>query len=155
MDLFEKLAISQLDKQLKDFPMHLLPTPKKGWINMMRNTFKISSYRLSHFLGIAQPSLIAMEKREAEKAITLKSLEKVAHFFDCRLVYAFIPRHSFEEMITKKAKEIAERVVTQTEQTMLLENQSLLKDQLIKQVELQCEEILNSSLKELWNRYEF
>lgn len=154
MDLFEKLAISQLDTQLKNFPVHLLPNPQKGWINMMRKTLKISSYRLARFLGITQSSLITMEKREVDKAITLKSLEKVANFFDCNLVYAFIPRHSFEEMIKGKAREIALNVVTQTQQTMALENQSLSQTQLQKQIELQCEVILNDFLKDLWNRYE-
>ena len=154
MDALERLAIKQLDENTKKFRESLVISPKNGWIKCIRKTLKLSTYKLASLLGISQPSLSMIEKREELKSVTLETLEKIAHVLDCKFVYGFVPHSSFEDFITKKAEIIARQKVINTQNTMSLENQSLNPQQLNDQIQLIKNDLLSKPLKELWNLYE-
>ena len=50
----------------------------------------------------------ALERREADGAITLESLERAADALGCDLVYALIPRRPLEEMLHDQAQKVAQ-----------------------------------------------
>jgi len=74
-------------------------------------------------MGVSQPRVIAIEKAETNKAITLKTLERAAEAVGCRVVYLFVPDRPLEEIVRSRAGHVAEKQLAAVEQTMRLENQ--------------------------------
>ena len=69
-----------------------------------------------------------------------------------KLVYGFIPKElSIEEMIEKRAFEIAKDIVMRTSNTMQLEDQENSKARLEKAVKNRAEEIKTKMPKYLWD----
>jgi len=154
MKIFEKLAITQLDKTLESFSALLMPHPKEGWVRTIRQTLHMSTQVLAKRLNVTQSTVVDLETREIEKGITLKKLEEAAEALGCTLVYALVPKKSFSTMIEEHEKEKAEYMVMHTQKTMLLEAQALSNDQIKQQIDLVLHNIKNESLKKLWKNYE-
>jgi len=67
---------------------------------------------------------VELEKREREGTIQIKTLREIGQAMDMTLVYGFIPRDgSLEQLIARKAQDMAERIVRRTAVTMELEAQ--------------------------------
>ncbi|MFM7850448.1 MAG: XRE family transcriptional regulator, partial [Flammeovirgaceae bacterium] len=81
-------------------------------------------------MGLKQPSIVAMEQREADKSITLETLEKAANAVGCDVFYAFVPKDSFEKFVDSKRRELVNRIITETNLTMSLEEQGLSKKEI-------------------------
>ena len=154
MDFFDKLTISQLDKQIQTSIFREAPYPKEGWIKLCRKALKMSTNSLAKRLGISQPGVHALEKREAEKNISLKNLEKIAQGLGCRLVYFFVPETTFMGFIENEQLRIAQRLLERVQKTMALEDQALTKEQKKEQLKLILEDIQKDPLKKLWNYHE-
>jgi predicted DNA-binding mobile mystery protein A len=154
MKIFEKLAITQLDKSLKPFFMLLNHQPKEGWIRTIRQTLHMSTHAFAKRLKVTQSTIVDLERREAEKGVTLKKMEEAAEAFGCRFVYAFVPKESFALMIHEQEKQKAEHLVQQIQKTMSLEEQALSPDQMKQQIELVQQHIKNEPLKNLWKNDE-
>ena len=105
--------------------MNQLARPQRGWIKAIREGLGMTSAQLATRMGIRQPSVAELEKSEAEKRITLASLERVAEALDCRLVYMLVPNQPLSERLTKRANEMAEEQLAAVNQTMKLEKQSV------------------------------
>ena len=78
-------------------------------------------------LGIAQPSVVELEKSEATNSITLRTLERAAEALGCRVVYALIPEEPLAETVRKRASVLADRKLATVGQTMRLEDQAVKK----------------------------
>ena len=154
MKIFEKLAISQLDKALEPFSMLLNVQPKEGWIRTIRQTLHMSTHVLAKRLNVSQSTIVDLESREAEKRVTLRKMGEAAEAFGCRFVYAFVPNESFYAMVQEQEKQKAERLVRHTQKTMSLEEQALSSDQMKQQIELVQQHIKNEPLKNLWKNNE-
>lgn len=117
----------RLDEQLRPwepfrkFNYH----PPKGWIKAIREALGMSSRQLAKNMKKMNSEILAMERREAEGKITLHTLKQAAQALGCRLVYALVPDHSLESMVHNRAMDAAQRIVSQTSQSMLLENQKV------------------------------
>lgn len=85
----------------------------------------MTSAQLAARVGIRQPSFAELEKSEADKRITLASLERVAKALDCQLVYVLVPNRPLSERLAERAEYIAEGQLAAVEQTMKLEKQSV------------------------------
>lgn len=85
----------------------------------------MTSAQLAARLDIRQPSFAELEKSEADKRITLASLERVAKALDCQLVYALVPNRSLSDRLAERAEDIAEEQLAAVDQTMKLEKQSV------------------------------
>lgn len=109
----QQLLLQQTDKKIQVFKeLKTVRTPTKGWINTFRIALKMSLRQLGHRLQIAPQSVKEIEVREANGTITLKSLRDVANALDMQLVYGFVSKHeSLEQMIEKRAKELAKEIV--------------------------------------------
>lgn len=147
---YELLTVKQLDKKLGPLRSYFHLISNRGWIFYIRNALSISSGNLAKLMGIKQSSVVAMEQREAEKTITLETLEKAANAFGCDVFYAFVPKDSFEKFIDAKRKELVNRVINETNLTMSLEEQGLNKKDLIEQMNLLMDDVRLKPLKQLW-----
>ncbi len=102
-----------------------LAVPKGGWIAEIRGLIGMRAAQLAARLGVTQSAVAQFERAEADGAITLNTLTKVAEALDCRLVYALVPRTSFEAMVRTRAALVALRETRQVSHTMALEDQAV------------------------------
>ena len=149
----QQLIIQQTDKKLETFK-NLKETfiPSKGWINTFRNSLKMSLRQLGDRLHISPQSVKEIEEREANGTITLNSLRDAANAMDMKLVYGFVSKHeSLEQMIEKRAKELATEIVMRTHTTMTLEDQQNSKERIEQAITQKTAEIKFEMPKYLWD----
>ena len=149
----QHLLIQQTDKKLDAFK-HLkeIVVPSKGWINTFRIALKMSLRQLGNRLRISAQSVKEIEEREASGTITLNSLRDAANSMDMKLVYGFVSKHdSLEEMIEKRAKELAAEIVMRTDTTMTLEDQQNSNERIKKAIAQKTAEIKFEMPKYLWD----
>jgi predicted DNA-binding mobile mystery protein A len=103
-------------------------------------------------LRISPQSVKEIEEREAKGTITLNSLRDAANAIDMKLVYGFVSKHeSLEQMIEKRAKELATEIVMRTHATMTLKNQQNSKERIEKAIAQKTAEIKFEMPKYLWD----
>jgi hypothetical protein len=79
-------------------------------------------------------------------------LRDVANAMDMQLVYGFVSKHdSLEQMIEKRAKELATEIVMRTNNTMTLEDQQNSKERIEKAIAQKTNEIKSEMPKYLWD----
>ena len=122
-----RLASDQIDRRFEEIRplMTQLARPQRGWIKAVREALGMTSAQLANRMGIRQPSFAELEKAEAEKRITLATLERAAEAMDCRLVYMLVPNRPLSERLAERADEVAEQQLAAVDQTMKLEKQSV------------------------------
>lgn len=147
------LLLQQTDKKTQAFKeLKSITIPTKGWINTFRTAIKMSLRQLGNRLQIAPQSVKEIEEREANGTITLKSLRDVANALDMQLVYGFISKHdSLEQMIEKRAKELAKEIVMRTHNTMTLEAQENSTERIEQAIAQKTAEIKYEMPKYLWD----
>jgi len=145
-----EIARSSLDKKLKTSLLQDLQRPHKGWIRAVREALGMSSVQLAERLGVSKPRITALEKSEIEDTITLATLRRAAAAMKCKLVYAFVPEKSFQEIVEERAREVATRMSGQVDHTMALEAQNLDKKTLKDETEKLTQELIRDNLKQLW-----
>ena len=145
---FRQLQLETLDKHLAQ--VHVAPRPSGGWIRAIRTAIGMSARQLAERMGVSQQALSRLEGKEANDAVTLKSLRRAAEAMNCKVVYAIVPEEGslqdlIEEQALKKAKELVEAV----DHTMMLEAQGVgdIKEK-TRQVAGEMAENLNYSLWE-------
>lgn len=149
----QQLLLQQTDKKLEAFKdLKATVVPAKGWVNTFRTALKMSLRQLGNRLHIAPQSTKEIEEREANGTITLNSLRDVANAMDMQLVYGFVSKHeSLEQMIEKRAKEIATEIVMRTNNTMTLEDQQISTERIEKAITQKTTEIKSEMPKYLWD----
>ena len=147
------ILIRQLDYKMLAFrPLMGIKSSPKGWINQIRTSLNMSQVQLAKRLGITAPAIIDLERREAEEAITLKSLREAGEALNLTLVYGFVPKDgSLEAMIEQKAKEQASEVVRRTSATMKLEDQENSQSRLSEALAEMISDIKKEVPKSLWD----
>jgi predicted DNA-binding mobile mystery protein A len=148
-----KLQIEQLSAKMQAFAdLKNIPAPGTGWIKAIRSSIGMSLVQLGSKLNIAKQNVQKIEKREVEGNITLNTLRDVAKALDMQLVYAFVPNEdSLDEMIDKKAKEVATKIVMRTSNSMKLEDQENTKQRLQKAIAERADELKRELPKILWD----
>ncbi|MGA3261694.1 MAG: mobile mystery protein A [Bryobacteraceae bacterium] len=117
---------SNLDRRLKEFtPASRFAPPVRGWVRAIRAALGMSSAQLAKRLGIAQPSVVALEQSEVKGTIQLATLRRVAAALDCTLVYSLVPNKPLKTMVRERARLFARRRIEPVEHSMLLENQAV------------------------------
>jgi predicted DNA-binding mobile mystery protein A len=149
----QRLLIEQADKKLALFrPLSNITVPQRGWIHTIRIALKMSLRQLGNRLQISPQSVKEIEQREANGSITLKGLREAGAVLDLKLIYGFIPKDkSIEEMIEKRALEIAKDIVMRTSSTMQLEDQENSNERLQKAIKNRAEDIKTKMPKYLWD----
>jgi predicted DNA-binding mobile mystery protein A len=149
----QHLILTQLDKKLELLKvLKEVSVPPKGWLYTIRTTLRMSLRQLSSKISITPQSLRDMENREVAGTITLNTLRDVAHAMDMQLVYGFVSRHeSLEQMIEKRAKELAMEIVMRTNNSMSLEDQQNSKERITQAIAQKTVEIKSDIPRYLWD----
>lgn len=142
----------QIDRMLRG--VHYLRTiavPQRGWIAEVRGVIGMRAAQLAARLGVTQSAVSQFERAEADGSITLRTLAKVAQGLDCRLVYAFVPEQSFEDLVQDRARLVAQEMVGAVGHTMALEDQQLGQDEQQETIEELAETLARTLPRELWD----
>ncbi|TXE07910.1 mobile mystery protein A [Gelidibacter salicanalis] len=149
----KRLQIEQLDRKLKGFREAVQVTqPTIGWLKTVRVSIGMSLQQVADKLAITKQSVQEIEIREKEGSITLNSLKETANALDMQLVYGLVPKDgTVDDLIERKAKELALRIVSRTSNTMKLEDQENSKERIQKAIEERKAIIKNEMPKSLWD----
>jgi predicted DNA-binding mobile mystery protein A len=147
---FNALARWALDIQLKPLRSRdTLIQPSRGWIKAIREALGMTTGQFAKRLGVSQPRVAALEKAEADGGVTLKSLRHAAEALDCVFVYAMVPKTPLEQMVKDRARDLAERQLARTDQTMRLENQAVSASRMARARDELAAELLRDG-RRLW-----
>lgn len=127
------------------------PRPPRGWIKAIREALGMTSAQLARRLGVSQPRIIAVEKAEADRSITLASLERTARALNCHVVYALVPNTSLAQLIEERADHLARSRMESTRHTMLLEGQQCDPADEKQQLRRMTRILIEKSGSELWD----
>jgi len=147
----KSIVLKQLDRQMNSEAIRALAIiPKQGWIRTVRKAIGMTVNQLAARLGVNPSRLSKIESSEPDGAITVKTLASVAEKLNCKLVYTFVPKTSFEGMVKDQAKKVALKKIERTAHTMKLEDQAVDINWQKEQLEDLSRELLCQSWKHLW-----
>jgi predicted DNA-binding mobile mystery protein A len=145
-------AIRQLDQRFSAFrALVSSQRPPKGWLRAIRGALGMTTAQFGRRLGMAQPSVVELEKSEATNSITLRTLERAAEALGCRVVYALIPEEPLAETVRKRATVLADRKLATVGQTMRLEDQAVKKNKATDEARRKLIEELLRKPARLWD----
>ena len=141
-----------LDDRLDHMPdTALIQRPAAGWIRAIRQSLGMTTAQLADRLGVSQPRIPVLEKAEANRSITLDSLERAAQALDCELVYVLVPKSTFQAQVEQRAVAVAQRRLQGVRHTMALEAQSIGADKNDAQLAKLARELAEKAGPELWS----
>lgn len=145
--------LSQMEQKLQAFvKLKTQVQPAAGWIYGIRTALGMSMRQLGNRLNISPQSIKETEQREQDGTITINKLKEVARALDMQLVYGFIPEEgSLDEIINKRAEELARKIVMRTSANMRLENQEISAEKLERFIKERAEEFKKQLPKILWD----
>ena len=148
-----KLILEQLDKKIVKFnELGEIALPPNGWIYSIRKAINMSLRQLGKRLNITPQSVKEIEEREKNGTISIKVLRQVARAFDMKFVYGFVPiDKSLENMVEKRATELAKSIVMRTSTQMNLEDQKISDERIKKAIKEKAEELKKEMPKILWD----
>jgi predicted DNA-binding mobile mystery protein A len=145
------LARRSLDRKLAPFRAGDLARPPKGWVRAVRDALGMTTRDLAARLGVSQPSIVALEKSEAQDSVTLGTLRNAAEAMGCRLVYALVPDQSLEDTLRNRAGVVVDQNMKRVSHSMRLEDQGLGDDDLAAERDRLIDEMLRGNLSRLWS----
>ena len=102
--------------------------------------------------NITPQSVKEIEEREKNGTVSLKVLKQFGHSLNLKLVYGFIPINgSLEEMIEKRAHDLAKEIVNRTSISMKPEDQENNPKRVQKAIKEKAEELKLEMPKYLWD----
>ena len=145
----QKLIRRQVSRNLEALKQELeVVRGIKSWSEYMRLALGMTVSQLAKRLGLKQPAVSGLEKREIEGRLSINNLKKIANAMDCDLVYAFIPRQPVEKIVYDQAKMKVTQSMERAETHMELEDQKVLLDKNERMEDLIEEKIYS---KYLWD----
>ncbi|TIX49620.1 hypothetical protein [Alteraurantiacibacter aquimixticola] len=102
-------------------------------------------------VGRTRANISAAERSEQNDRITLQTMHKLAEAMGCKFVYAIVPQQgSIEDVLQRRAREKAHKIVSRASTHMALEKQSLTLDQIEDQIERMALELLRDPPSDFW-----
>lgn len=147
-----KLKRMQLMDALRLFPPAAeVQMPAGGWVQAIREALGMGQGQLASRLNISRQSVQGLERAEADRRITLDSLDRLAGAMGCRVVYALVPENgSLDEIRERRARTVAESLLKPTTHSMALEAQGVTVRERDRHLELLVDELLRGSTRKLW-----
>lgn len=147
-----RLKLMQLADALRDYPApETAVPPRDGWVRAIREALGMAQTQLGRRVGISRQSVQDLEKAEAERRITLDSLDRLARAMGCRVVYSVVPdKGSLDDLRERRANELAEALLKPTDHSMKLEAQGVNTAERERQRKLLAEALLHGSPRKLW-----
>lgn len=151
-DTNTRLKRMQLADALRAYPKpDAAVVPRSGWVRAIRESLGMGQAKLASRMGISRQSVQDLEKAEAERRITLDSLDRLARAMGCRVVYSLVPETgTLDDLLVRRAKELAATLLKPTDHSMKLEGQRVGKDEMERQSKFLVEALLRGSPRKLW-----
>ena len=150
----KRLRLEQLDVRTTKIKSVVgISTFKDGWIRQIREALGISARQLATKIGMAQSTLARIEKGEAERSVMLKTLDRVAEAIDCKVIYAFVPRETFEKFVHSRAVNAAEKLVRRVSYSMDLEDQGISETKRKAQIMVLADELSKELSRDIWENW--
>ena len=146
------LTRMQLTDALRTFPSpeSAMP-PRGGWVRAIREALGMTQAQLGDRVQVSRQSVQDLEKAEAERRITLDSLDRLARAMGCRVVYALVPENgSLDDLRTRRADALAEALLKSTDHSMKLEAQGVSTIERERQRKVLAQALLRDSPRKLW-----
>jgi len=126
-------------------------TPRTGWLRAIREALGMTQTQLGARTHISRQSVQDFEHAEADRRITLESLDRLACAMGCRLVYSLVPETgSLEDLRARRAQQLAEELLQPTDHSMKLEAQGVSDADRERQLTLLADALLKGSPRKLW-----
>jgi len=149
----QRLILEQTDNKilyLKKSDKMIIPS--YGWVYSIRLSLGMSLRQLGNKMGMTPQSVKEIEEREKNGTISLKVLKQFGQALDLKLVYGFIPKTgSLENIIEKRAFDLAKEIVTRSSVTMTLEDQENDQKRIQKAIKEKTQELKVEMPKYLWD----
>lgn len=141
----------QLADALSEFSASRSSPPGGGWVRAIREALGMTQAQLAARVGVSRQSLQGLERAEANRRITLDSLDRLAKAMDCRVVYALVPeKGALDDVRTRRAQVLADALLKSSEHSMKLEAQGVSARESKRQRELLVDALLRGSSRKLW-----
>jgi predicted DNA-binding mobile mystery protein A len=142
----------QLADALRAYPPpDTAAAPRGGWVRAIREALGMTQGQLGERAAISRQSVQDFERAEAERRITLESLDKLARAMGCRMVYALVPENgSIDALRERRALGLAEAMLQPADHSMKLEAQGVTGAERERQRKLLADTLLNGSPRKLW-----
>jgi predicted DNA-binding mobile mystery protein A len=149
----QKLIMEQLDAKILQFKkIENIVIPSSGWVYSIRQALGMSLRQLGNRMGITPQSVKEIEEREQNETISIKVLRQFGKSLNLKLIYGFIPQSgTLEEIIEKRAYDLAIEIVNRTSISMKLEGQENNPARIHKAIEEKANEIAREMPKYLWD----
>jgi predicted DNA-binding mobile mystery protein A len=149
----QKLIREQLDaKILRLKKNENLVIPSSGWVYSIRQALGMSMRQLGNRMGIKPQSVKEIEEREQNETISIKVLRQFGRSINLKLIYGFIPQSgTLEDIVEKRAYELAIEIVNRTSISMKLEDQENNPSRIQKAIKEKANEIKTEMPKYLWD----
>jgi predicted DNA-binding mobile mystery protein A len=147
------IRLEQLEHELRPVRKLLsIRRPELGWVRAIREALGMSSPQLAKRIGItAAQSIEDMQEDEVDGTIRLNTLHRLAEGLDCQLVYALVPRKSFQDIRRDRATAIARRLISRVSHSMKLEDQGVSTEAELKELERRVSKLLAGNPRALWD----
>jgi predicted DNA-binding mobile mystery protein A len=149
----QKLIMEQLDAKILQLKkVENLVIPSSGWVYSIRKALGMSLRQLGNRMGITPQSVKEIEEREQNETISIKVLRQFGKSLNLKLIYGFIPQSGkLEDIIEKRAYELAMEIVSRTSISMKLEDQENNPARIQKAIKEKANEIKTEMPKYLWD----
>jgi predicted DNA-binding mobile mystery protein A len=127
--------------------------PLDGWLKAIRGALGLTAAQLAKRMKLQTSDVLHLESREASKSATLSSLDRAAKALSCRLVWSIVPEKPYDslsEIVEKRAKKLANRLVKDVDKTMKLEAQGISSEASRKQAEELAMELIRNGDSRIW-----
>ena len=143
---------AQLAKSSKAFPrMKSEAVPRAGWVREIRTALGLSQSQLAARAGVSRATVQQMERAEAQRRITLASLDKLAQAMGCQVALAIVPKGGTLEDV-RRAQAIAKADVILHEKTRNNKTPPRPAD-LERRKQQLVTKLLRGSRRRLWMRF--
>lgn len=148
-----RLILEQTDRKILNLKKSEdLIVPSSGWVFSIRKALGMSLRQLGKKMEMTPQSVKELEDRERNGTVSLKVLRQFGQSLDMKLIYGFIPQSgSLENIIEKRAYELAAEIVNRTSVTMILEDQENNPERIQKAIKEKAEELKLEMPKILWD----
>lgn len=149
----QKLIMEQLDAKILQLKkIENIVIPSSGWVYSIRQALGMSMRQLGNRMGITPQSVKEIEEREQNETISIRVLRQFGKSVNLKLIYGFIPQSgNLEDMIEKRAYELAVEIVNRTSISMKLEDQENNPARIQKAIKEKANEIKTEMPKYLWD----
>ena len=117
------LARRHLDARLEPMRSTPLDPPRRGWIRATRDALGMTAAELAARLGVSPQQISQYEAAERAGTIKLQTLQRVAEALGGSVHYALVTEEPMEQMVLRRARELALRELATVDHSMALEQQ--------------------------------